>query len=826
MRDSMTSWAASWARALRAIRRTPGTALSVTVTLGLGIALASSTGAVARGIAFAGLPVRDAERVVVLWGEDGARSFTHLPLSPSDLPALTEAMQGAASIAAGDYHGAQPWPFHPVTEGDAPVRLRGSLAGGNYFELLGTPPVLGRALRPDDDVVGAPRVIVLSHAAWRRHFGADSTVLGRSLRSVIFGEAYTVVGVMPPGLDVPRGVEFWTAFSPTAARNGSLESSPHAVDVVARLAPGVTADQARDRLTAFYRTLAAQGRPSYAGARASVRTLPELVVGDVRPVFATFTGAAALVLLVTCANAGGLLLLRAGARRRDMAVRMAIGAPRRRLVRELAAQHALLAIGGGVLGAVGATAIVRLFVAMAPDELPRLADLGVDWPFFLITTAITTVVLLVVGVWPAVAATRVAPASALGGSHEGAGGRAAHVRARQGLVTAQVAVALVVLAGAALVTRSLSQLVRTDLGILAPERLTFLELVPATDAAAPWAAGGDPAARHARFLNVQDDLLARLARAPGIAGVAPVVHEAFSGPAGWDARVEAVGTAPEDSARRPYLNMEITNRDYVRVMGLTLRSGRWLEDADREAAPPVVVLSEQAAGTLFPGRDAVGERVRLWGDVTATVVGVVGEARVRDFLVPRPTLYVPYRQFGGAALFLAVRSSGDSRQAVDAVRRTVRELAPALFVHDHGTMRERSAVPLARPRLVSGVMLAFALVVLVLAVAGLYAVVAGSVALRRREFGVRSALGATPRALRALVLGEGWRLAATGVAVGAVVVLAAGRVLSAVLHGISPRDPASLALSAALLLAVCGVAMLVPAGRAASADPARELRAE
>jgi predicted permease len=822
----MRDWFSSWSRALRALRRTPGLAIGITLTLGLGIGLASSTGVVARGIAFAGLPVRDAERVVVLWGEDGAGSFTHLPLGPADLPALAERMDGVATIAAGDYHGAQPWPFHPAREGEAPLRLRGSLAGGNFFDLLGARPVLGRALRPEDDVIGAPRVVVLSHAAWRRNFGGDSAVLGRALRSVIFGETYTVVGVMPPGLDVPRGVDFWTALSPTAARNGSLKDSPHAVDVVARLAPGASPAQARDRLTAFYATLASQGRQSYAGARASVRTLPELVVGDVRPVFATFAAAAALVLLVTCANAGGLLLLRAGARRREMAVQMAIGAPRRRLMGDLAVQHALLAVGGAVLGALGAAAVVRLFVAYAPAELPRLADLGVDWSLLFIASVVTTVVLLAVGFWPAFAATRVAPASALGGAHEGAGGRASHARSRRWLVGGQVAVALVVLASATLVTRSLTTLLRIDLGVLEPERLTFVELVPGTESSAPWAAGGDPAARQARFLNVQEDLLSRLAQAPGIASVAPVVHEAFSGPAGWDARVEAVGAAPEDSAKRPYLNMEITNRDYLRVTGLTLRSGRWLEDADRESAPPVIVLSERAATMLFPGRDAVGERVKLWGDATATVVGVVGEARFRDFLVPRPTLYVPYRQFPGAALFLAVRSDGPSRQVADVVRRTVRDVSPALFVHDHGTMRDRSSVPLARPRLVAGVMLAFGAVVVALAVAGLYAVVAGSVSARRREFGVRSALGATPLALRTLVLGEGMRLAVAGVVAGLAVVLGGGGVLASVLRGVAPSDPLALGAAALGLLCVCVLAVLVPAVRAARADPARETRAE
>ena len=223
---------------LRRLLRTPSFTLSVTLTSALGIGLASATGVVAHAVAFAGLPVRDADRVVVLWGVDRAGSFQHMPLAPMELPALAAAMRGVATVGAGDYNGAYPWPFHPTDGSGTPLRLRGTLAGGNYFDVLGARPLLGRALRTDDDVIGAPRVMVLSHAAWRRHFGADPRVIGRSLRSVIWGASYTIVGVMPPGLDVPREVEFWTAFKPTAARNGSLKDSWFNIDVVARLAPG------------------------------------------------------------------------------------------------------------------------------------------------------------------------------------------------------------------------------------------------------------------------------------------------------------------------------------------------------------------------------------------------------------------------------------------------------------------------------------------------------------------------------------------------------------------------------------------------------------
>lgn len=810
--------------ALRSLARTPGFAWTITLTLALGIGLASATGVVARAVAFAGLPVRDAERVVVLWGIDRAGSFPRMPLAPKELPGLAAAMRGVATVAAGDYNGAYPWPFHPTDGSGAPLRLRGTLAGGNYFDVLGARPVLGRALRPEDDVIGAPRVMVLSHAAWRRHFGGDPGVIGRSLRAVIWGEPYTIVGVMPPGLDVPRGVEFWTAFAPTAARNGSLDDSWFGVHVFARLAPGATPEQARQVTTAYYATLAQGGQTHLAGARATVRTLPELASGDVRPAFTALTAAAAVVLLVTCGNVAGLLLVRAGRRRREFAVRAAIGATRGRLVRSLLLEHALLALAGGVVGAGIATAAVRAFAALAPAELPRVADLGVDWTLLAAVTGVTTLVVLVVGIVPAATATRVPPAAALGGAREGLGGHAGAVRARRLIVGAQVALALVVLSGASLVARSLVHLTTLDLGLSAPEQLAFVELVPSAGA------GSQPAeserARLIRWFDEQDAIMERVREAPGVLAVAPVVHEAYAGAAGWDARLEAEGAAPQDSARRPYLNMEITNADYLRVTGVPLLRGRWLAASDREDAPRVVVLSERAARALFPDADAVGRRVKLWGERFATVVGIVGDTRFREFLEPRASIYLPYRQFDGGALFLAVRTAGDPAGAVAAVRRAVTEIAPTMLVQGHGTMRARLAEPLARPRLLASILGTYAVVVVTLAVAGLYAVVAGSVAARRREFGLRAALGATPRMLLALVLREGLGVALIGAGVGLLAALAGGRLIAVLLHGVTPTDAATLAAAVTALLGVCAMAVLFPARRAAGADPARELRAE
>jgi predicted permease len=505
-------------------------------------------------------------------------------------------------------------------------------------------------------------------------------------------------------------------------------------------------------------------------------------------------------------------------------VRTAIGASRGRLVRALVGEHAALAAGGGLLGALLAAGLVRAFAALAPADLPRVADLGPDWSLVWAAALVTTLVVLVAGVAPAAAATRVAPAAVLGGARQGAGGTAADVRARRLLVGAQVAMALVVLAGAALVGRSLAGLAALDLGMPAADRLALVELV-ATPPPGGW---GDSTA-VARWRATVDAVAARTRAAPGVVAVALAVQRPYSGPGGWDVPLTPGDAAPGDAARRPFLNMEVTNGDYLLATGVPLLGGRWLSDAaDRREAPRVVALSARAARALFPGVRAaavVGRRVRA-GDQLLTVVGVVGDTRYREFLEPRPSVYFPYAQVESPPSLLVVRTQGDPLAAVGAVRRAAAEVAPAVLAQATGTMRTLAAAPLARPRLLAAVLGDYAVVVVALAVGGLYAVAAGSVAGRRREFGVRSAVGATPGALASLVVGEGLRVAGVGAAVGLGAALAGGRLLAASLYGVAPTDAVTLGLATVALLGVCAAAVFVPARRAAQADPARVLRTE
>jgi predicted permease len=559
----------------------------------------------------------------------------------------------------------------------------------------------------------------------------------------------------------------------------------------------------------------------YGKAQATVRTLPMLVAGDARPAFTALAAAAAVVLLVTCGNVAGLVLVRAARRRRELAVRAAIGAGRGRLVGQLLAEHGALALGGGVLGVLVAVAAVRTFVALAPAELPRIADVGVDWSVLAAVSLVTALAVLLVGVAPAVAASRVAPAETLGGVRGTAGGRS-DTRARRALVGAQVGLAVVVLAGALLVGRSLAKLTALDLGMPNADRLAIVQLLPSVGTGA-----FDGDSGNARWLDALDAVAARVRATPGFVAAAPVVAPPFSGTGGWDGVLEPEGMTPADAERRQYLNMESTSADYLRATGVRLLGGRFFTDADRDGAPQVIVLSARGAKVLWPNENAVGKRARLGPKgPPVTVVGVVGDTRFRDFLDLRPTVFFPYRQFPQPPNYLAVRTALDPALAVGAVRRAAREVSGSVLVSETGTMRRLVGAPLARPRLLTAVLGAYAAVTLVLTVAGLYGVVAGAVAQRQRELGVRAAIGATPRALAALMLGEGLRVVLVGAGLGLLGALAGGRLLRATLHDVSPADPISLGGAALLLLGVCLLAAGVPARRAARSDPAHVLRSE
>lgn len=789
--------------ALRGLRRAPLLALAAVAILGLGLAMAAAMLSVSDAVLRRPLPVADAGRLVVLWTvRDAGKSG----LLPPEVGPFARASRALRAVAGYAYWGAVPTPLY---DGDRPLVLLQSRVTGDFFGVLGAHPALGRLLRPEDDLPGAPPVLVLSYEAWRRAFGGDPGVVGRRLRLASVGRAFTVVGVAPPGLDLPAGAANW---APMATAGGGT------VTLVGRLALGRTGRDAAAELLAYSRPRAPEMH--FTGAVAA--PLGEAVAGESRPTLVVLTAAAALLLVIAAVNVGTLLVLRTTARARELAVRRALGARPWDLARPLLAECLLLVLAGGALGTLGGAALLRAFVAHAPTGalrtplVPRADVIGLAPGPVLAALGLTLGAVLLAGVlpvWPLVRAP-VAPTLRLDArAGQGSRGRA---RARQGLVAAQAALALVLLSGAGLLVRSLTKLERLDPGY-APDGLLVAQITVPQDAFP------SVTAIHA----VLDRAFARLRAVPGVTALSPVIIPPFLGPAvfSWPTVVrgtEAFGGDP------PSLPVEAGNAEYFRAMGIPIRRGRGILDTDGEHDPPVVVLSEAAARRLFPGRDPVGQQLRFpAADSTAwwTVVGVAGDIRYRSLRDATPTLYLSYRQAvtqGNVAL----RAAGDPARLVPALRRALAEVDPRLGLWEARPMGDLMTGPLAVPRLATALAAGFGLVAAILAGLGLYGVTAAGVGERTREFGVRAALGATPGALRRAVLRQALAVAGAGAGVGLLGAWGAARLVRAVLYDVSPADPPALAGALALLVGVALAAAYGPARRATRVDPAGALRAE
>jgi len=784
--------------ALRGFRRTPAFAAAVVAILALGIGMASTMAAVTDAVLRRPLPVEAPERVVALWP---TRDGTEISLLPDDLERLRRDSRTMRAIAGFVHWGAFPF---AVMDGDRPLVLPQSRITGNFFDVLGTRPVLGRLLRPEDDVAGAPAVIVLSYAAWRRHFGGDPAVLGRRLHLSTFGLDVTVVGVAQPGLDYPSGTAYWAPLATTGQG---------VVDLVARLTPNATPAAAGAELLATMQRL----HPELQLDGVDVHLLVDAVVGRVRPVLLVLTAAVALLLLIACVNVGSLLMLRGSGRAREIAVRRAIGASTGDIVRQLIVESAMLGLTGGVAGAGIAAALLRVTSVSALGRLPRADVVAAAGTPVALCAAVTLLTVLLCGVLPAFAGARGTPASALRLDARSGSGTRARRRTRASLVASQVALAVVMLAGAGLLGRSLARLEGLDLGYRA-DGLSFFQVTFSF-------ARFDT---EAKYMALIDRVYTRLRDVPGITALTPVLIPPFLGQNVWTWRPVLWEQSEAEAERNPFVPVEAGGADYFRTLGIPVVRGRGFLESDRPGAPQVVVVSEAAARRLWPGEDPIGKRLRygvLDSTQWRTVVGVARDIRYRSLRDATPTIFLPSRQSITQGLF-AMRTVGDRNAVLASIRQAIHEVDPELNLWHPQTMEDYLAGPMARPRTSAILLSGFALVALFLAAIGLYGVLASAVGERTRELGIRSALGATPARLRWEVLGQAFAVCGVGLAAGVAGALAASRLLTALLYEVSPTDPAALLGACALLFGVAVVAAYLPARRATRIDPVRALRAE
>jgi predicted permease len=778
--------------------------LTAVLTLALGIGLSTAVFTVADALLLRRLPVRDQDRLVVLWGEAPDQAFNY-PLGLDDGREFARQARSLEQVAFFSYYGA--WP-KPIRDGDQISRLRRALVSGEFFDVLGARPALGRALRPADDVSGAAPVAVLNYGAWQRRFGGDPRILGRQVVTYDEGVAYTIVGVMPQGLDYPGGTDFWAPVVPS--------TTPKDMYVIGRLAAGRAGADARDELTTFFGR--AEGSPWQRDLRGVVHTLPRLVLGDVRPALFVFSAAAGLLLLITCTNVATLLLVRGVARVREIAVRSALGAGRGQIVAQLLTESALLAIPGGALGVAVAAGAVRAFVAFAPAGVPRLDEIHLNATALAAAAALTGAAMLLFALAPALLSSRVEAQQALRSATRHSAGRRSRL-VTEGLVAGQMALALLVLCAAGLIAKSLIKLERAELSFESPN-LLIGEL----------ALRADQYGDQNRQLALLERLLPALEAIPGVRAASPVVAIPYSGSGGWDGRPALEGQSPEETSNNPMLNMEVVAPNYFATLGIPVLRGRGFTDADREGAPAVVLVSQSAARHYWPADDPVGKRLLMGADLerALTIVGVVPDTRYRDLRDARASVYFPLAQsfFPFAPMTLAIRTSGPPAALVPAIRRVIAESEPGVALASAAPFETFLEGPLAQPRLNALLLAVFAGAAMALAAVGLFGIMATMVRQRTRELGIRMALGATSHDVRRMVMRRGIAIAAAGLAAGLGGALLSNRFLAAMLYQVSPTDPVTIAVVAAALVAVAALASLIPSRSAVRVDPVLALRAE
>jgi putative ABC transport system permease protein len=786
--------------ALRGLRRTPGFTAAAILILGFGIGAAVAMFTVFRAVLLERLPVRDPERVVVLSTYKDPKVEYGL-VSPH-IKAVQRESRTIRLIGAFAHWGTSQG---PLVDGDRTVTMGRVVVTGTFFQVLGVHPLLGRLFKAEDDQHGAAPVLVLSYKAWRRDFGGDSSIVGRHLYEPYAQLNYTVVGIAPPGLDYPAGAEYWIIW-PDATLS---------VIAVARLAPGATPSAAAAELFSIVQRQSPEFHLT--GARAIGVT--QAILGDVRPILLVLTGAVALLLLIACVNVGGLLLLRAGSRARELAIRRALGATYGDVVKQQLLESGLLAVAGGVFGIVCARALTRVLLLLAPTQLPRAEVIELSGTPIVAGIGVTMLTVLLFGVVPSLIAARTDVAGTLRLDARSGRDSTARRRFRHVLVAAQTTLALMMLAGGALLARSLARLQSLTLGYDA-DHLTML--------ATSW-----PSKKYdsvAKMYPLGEDLTRRWRAIPGVIAVTPTLIPPLVGDNVFLGRIDLERQAESDRASNPIVPIESGGKEYFRTLGTPLLRGRPFEDTDREDAELVAIVSESVARRLWPGQDPIGKRIHYWTPDSVKawrrVIGVAAETHLRMFRGATPTVYVPWRQAGFWQFNFAIRTSGDVSTVLAALRRAARAVDPQLMLWYVHPMDELLAKPLARPRMSAVLMSMFAAAALLLAAIGLYGLMASVVRESTREIGIRMALGAAPERLRREVLGQALVVSGSGAVIGLVATLVASKLLAAMLFDVSPTDPVALAGACAVLLIVVTIAAYVPARWATKVDPASALRSD
>jgi putative ABC transport system permease protein len=792
---------------VRALRKSPG--FAATAILILSVAIGSSTAIFSVFDAFVlhPLPYRNPEQLVSITEDYKRFDITGMQLADlelDDLRSMTRSFSHLAGIRAGQFT------LTGTGVGEAVPGLRVS---ASIFPMLEVKPILGDAFRTEDEEYGRHRVVVISEGLWRRRFGADPNVVGTSIE--INRERYRVAAVSRPILEyLGTAWELWVPLSVPPGDKTPASRGAKGVDVVGRLAPGMTlASAAQDlaSVTSRLSTLHPAAYPATVGFSFQAAPLVSTVAGNLRQPLLFLLAAVGVLMLIACANVSNLLMARAAVRRREMSIRAALGAGRARVISQLMAESAMLAGMSGALGVALASVLVRMFELYGPIGMVPVADVGINGWVVAFAIGVSSGASILFGLMPALT-TSAGVNDGL--KQSGRGVTSGGSRFRESMVALQVAASLVLLVGAGLLIQSFLRVQQADAGFNPKNLLTF-------DLQLPAAQYGDPARRIALY----DAFRLRLEAIPGVISVGAVDRIPFGGPQGGS-NLAVVGRAVAPGAAQPMVRPSRILPGYLESLGVPLRRGRDFTTLDTAVSTPVALIEDTTADRFFPGgEDPIGRQI-VGAGVTATIVGVVGTVKRRDLSVePEMGVYYAATQTAGAAMTFTVKTTADPLAAIPAIRVALRELDPLLPLTRILTMEQRLSDSLGRRRLAMQLIVLFGGAALLLAAIGLYGVLAYVVSQRRREVGIRVALGARPRHVMGLVVArQGLVPVALGIVTGLAAAVAGARLLTARLFEVSPTDPAVYVFVTALLIVTAIAAMAVPARRAAAVDPLVALR--
>ncbi|MEK6281440.1 MAG: ABC transporter permease [Acidobacteriota bacterium] len=793
---------------IRSLLKRPGFFAVAVITLALGIGANSAIFNTVNAVLLRPLSFPESERVVFFEGINPPQGLTQSNMSVPDIVDWQSQNQSFEQIAAFVSGGSL------LTSDDETERVRASGVTADFFALMRTNALYGRNLQPDDSQPGREPVVVLSYGLWQRHFGADPKIIGSNV--MMGGKNTTIVGVMPASFDYPQQSELW---APLPLDGPSGRRDNRNMEVIARLKPGVTIEQAQADMDTINQRLAQAYRETNTGWSVRVSNLREQIVSGVRTSLLVLLGAVAFVLLIACANVANLLLARATARQKEIAVRTALGAGRMRIIRQLLTESVLLSLIGGALGFGLSVWLTRLLVAISPANSPRFDEIRIDSRVFFFTLAITLLTGLIFGVAPALQTSRADLNENLKESgRRGAGGERSN-RLGSLLIVSEIALSFMLLVGAGLLIKSFSRLQDVSPGFNPDNVLTIrLGLMPGKYPQ------GEPRAQLFR------QAVEKIKAVPGVESVGGVLSMPLGGDTlsvGRSYIREGRPFTPEESANSMYF---VVTPDYFRALQIPLNNGRAFTDQDNDNSPKVVIVNQTMARQLWPGENPVGKRITIWRDekFPREIVGVVGDTKASLDTKAGNQMYVPYAQDANwGSLTLAVRTtSTDPASLAPAVRQEIRSLDKTLPVYNVKTMNDVLGASVAPRRSSMLLFSTFAVVAMMLSMIGIYGVTAYYVTQRTHEIGIRMALGAQLRDVMKLVLRRGVILALIGIGVGLAGALALTRLISTLLFGVTPVDVMTFAVVSLGLIAVAVVACYIPARRATKVDPLVALRYE